>query len=183
MKKVIFSAIVLIVACTACLAQSERSNVRKGNRDFRKADFGNAEIDYKKALVADSTSVVADYNLGNTYFRMENWTEADKYYGASVDSLAKGSHGAEVYHNMGNSLLKQKNYQGAVEAFKNSLRRNPGDMETKANLAYAQKMLENQHQNQDQNQNQNQDQNKDNHQYRLLNYQNHVSQLRSQRLR
>lgn len=175
MKKALFSLILIFTAVCVCSAQSERKSVRSGNRDFRKSAFEKAEINYKKALVADSTSIAADYNLGNTYYKLENYTEADKYYAACGDSLAKESHGSDLFHNMGNSLVKQQKYSEAIEAYKNSLRRRPDDMETKANLAYAQKMLQNQQnqdqnndqnndQNQDQNQNQNQDQNQDNNQ-------------------
>lgn len=165
MKKITVILVVLFSVCAVCGAQTERGSVRKGNRDFSKSRFDEAEINYKKALVADSTSVAADYNLGNTYFRMENFGEAEKYYSAAADSLAKGEYGADLYHNLGNSLMTHKEYQKAIEAYKNALRRRPGDMETKANLAYAQKMLENQQdqQNQDQ-QNQNQDQNQDQNQ-------------------
>lgn len=159
MKKTLFILVSLLTVCGVCDAQSERGSVRKGNRDFGKSRFEEAEINYKKALVADSTSVAADYNLGNTYFRLENYTEAEKYYGAAADSLSKGRYGADLYHNMGNSLLARQDYQGAIEAYKNALRRRPDDMETKSNLAYAQKMLQNQQNQQDQNQqNQNQDQ-------------------------
>ena len=169
MKRYLCTGLLLLLAASACFAQGERKSVRRGNRDFRKEAWQQAEINYKKALVADSTSVAADYNLGNTYFRQENFGEADRYYKAAIDSLAKGKYGADAFHNMGNSLLKQRNWQGAIDAYKNALRRNPGDRETKENLAYAQKMLENEQQNgggnndqnQDQNQNQNKDQNQD----------------------
>ena len=165
MKKTLFILVSLLTVCGVCDAQSERGSVRKGNRDFGKSRFEEAEINYKKALVADSTSVAADYNLGNTYFRLENYTEAEKYYGAAADSLSKGRYGADLYHNMGNSLLARQDYQGAIEAYKNALRRRPDDMETKSNLAYAQKMLQNQQDQNQQNQNQdNQDQNKDQNQ-------------------
>ncbi|MBR1539425.1 MAG: tetratricopeptide repeat protein, partial [Bacteroidales bacterium] len=165
MKRFICILSILLLGTTVCFAQSERKSVRRGNRQFRKEQWQQAEIDYKKALVADSTSAAAQYNLGNTLFRMENYPEADRWYKACADSLAKGEYGAKTFHNMGNSLAKQRSWQAAVDAYKNALRRNPGDMETKANLAYAQKMLENEQQdggggsndqNQDQNQNQNQ---------------------------
>ena len=167
MKRSICILLALLLGMTACFAQSERKSVRRGNRDFRKEQWQQAEINYKKALVADSTSVSADYNLGNTFYRMENYPEADRYFKAGIDSLAKGRHGADAYHNMGNSQAKQRSWQAAVESYKNALRRNPDDMETKANLAYAQKMLENEQQNgggggNDQNQDQNQDQNDQN---------------------
>ena len=172
MKRYILFVLTCLLGASCCFAQSERSSVRRGNRDFRKEHWPQAEIDYKKALVADSTSVTADYNLANTYFRLENYPEADRYYKAGLDSLAKGKHGADAFHNAGNAKLKQRSWQEAIDFYKQSLRRNPGDMETKANLAYAQKMLENEQQdgggggNNDQNQDQqqNQDQNKDQNQ-------------------
>ncbi len=55
---------------------------------------------------------------------------------------------------MGVIFHSQKDYAKAVEAYKESLRNNPKDDETRYNLALAQKQL------QDQQQNQNQDQDK-----------------------
>ena len=167
MKRIICIALTLLLGATACFAQGERKSVRHGNRDFRKERWQQAEINYKKALVADSTSLAGAYNLGNTYYRMENYQEADRYYKSGIDSLAKGPHAANAFHNMGNSAARQRSWQAAVDAYKDALRRNPGDMETKANLAYAQKMLENEQQNGgggNNDQNQDQDQNKDQNQ-------------------
>ena len=173
MKRSLTILILLLTAAVSAYGQTDRKEVRHGNREFRKENFQNAEIDYKKALLKDSLSNAANFNLGNTYYRMENYQEADRYYAAVSDSLDRTGHGAESYFNQGDSFLKQRNWQAAVEAFKNSLRRNPDDMDAKSNLAYAQKMLENQQgggggqndQNQDQNQQnqdqQNQDQNQD----------------------
>lgn len=177
MKRFLQILVLIVCSVSVAFAQTDRKQVRQGNRDFRKGNYQEAEIFYKKGLLVDSLSTAANYNLGNTLFRMENYQEADKYYNKVADSLGKMKQGADVYHNMGNSLLAQKNYQGAIDAYKDALRRNPSDMETKSNLAYAQKMLENQqqnqnndqnqkndqnnNQNQDQNQNQNQDQNQD----------------------
>ena len=177
MKRFLMILTALTLCTVSALAQNERREVRRGNRQFSKDKYQECEISYKKALVADSLSAAANYNLGNTYYRMQNYAEADKAFAAVQDSLVrKPADVAKRYHNAGNSMLAQRNWQGAIEAYKNALRRNPGDMETKANLAYAQKMLENEQQNQDgdgqnndqnndqnqdQNQNQNQDQNKD----------------------
>lgn len=162
MKRLLLTVILILCTFSVCLAQSERKSVRSGNRDFRKSHYEQAEIDYKKALIADSLSAAASYNLANTYYRLENYTEADKYYKRATDSLASTRYGADSFHNAGNSMLKQRNWQGAIEAYKNALRRNPDDMETKTNLSYAQKMLENEQQNQNQNNDQNQDQNQNN---------------------
>ena len=164
MKRITVILLMIALAAPVAMAQGERGSVRKGNRAFGREKYQAAEIDYKKALLADSLSNAAGYNLGNTYYRLENYQEADKAYGAIADSLAKDPrYAARLYHNMGNSLLAQQNWQGAIEAYKNALRRNPSDKETKSNLAYAQLMLQNQ-QDQQQNQDQNRDQDQQNQQ-------------------
>ena len=186
MKKNFFAVlVVMLLSGYQMYAQVDRKEVRKGNRVFDKENYKEAEVEYRKALIKDSVSVAANYNLGNTLYRMDDAVNAEKNYSAVADSVAKlpmdidwkegmvknkNSAPADVYHNLGNSYLAQKKYSEAVQAYKESLKRNPSDMDTKTNLAYAQKKLEdqqnqqnqNQDQNQDQNQNQqNQDQNKD----------------------
>lgn len=166
-KRKLFTVLVLLLAVSSLNAQTaDKKSVRHGNKEFRKAHYPEAEVDYKKGLIADTTSMAARYNLGNTYYKLENYSEADRYYGESVDSLSRSKYGSDLYHNMGNSLVKQQKYKEAIDAYKNALRRNPADMKTKENLVYAQKMYKDQQQNQDNNQNndQNQDQNQNQNQ-------------------
>ncbi|MCI2121584.1 MAG: tetratricopeptide repeat protein [Bacteroidales bacterium] len=157
----------LTLASASCFAQKDRSEVRKGNRDFGRSHWQNAEIDYKKGLLKDSMSVAGRYNLANDYYRMKQYDEAEKVFGALKDTMSNnGKWGASMFHNEGNSFLKKRDWGHAVDAYKDALRRNPGDMETKSNLAYAQKMLENQKKNggggQNDKNNKNNQNNKDN---------------------
>ena len=163
-------AAVMVLSPAVLSAQSDRSEVRAGNRDFKKGLYREAEIDYKRALIADSASVTAKYNLGNALYKAESYNEAELYFkdlGDTLKNLSK-SKASDYFHNSGNLALKQKKYQEAVEAFKESLRLEPDNFETKSNLAYAQKMLKDQQQNQQsqnqqqQQQDQNQDQNQQN---------------------
>ena len=168
-------AALLVLSPAVLSAQSDRSEVRAGNRDFKKGLYREAEIDYKRALIADSASVTAKYNLGNALYKAESYNEAELYFKDLGDTLKNlsPSKASDYFHNSGNIALKQKKYQEAVESFKESLRLEPDNFETKSNLAYAQKMLKDQQQNQqsqsqqqqqqDQNQ-QNQDQNQNNDQ-------------------
>ncbi len=171
-------AAMIVLAPAVMSAQSDRTEVRAGNKDFKKGLFREAEIDYKRALIVDSASVTAKYNLGNTLYKAESYNEAELYFKDLGDTLKNlsSSKASDYFHNSGNIALKQKKYQEAVEAFKESLRLEPDNFETKSNLAYAQKMLKDQQQNQqsqnqqqqqqqqqDQNQ-QNQDQNQNNDQ-------------------
>lgn len=158
--------LLLFLIPTALSAQDDKKLVRQGNKAFEKGDYRAAEIEYKKGLEADSSSVFSAYNLGNALYKNESYSEAELYFKDLGDTLKKvsSSKASDFFHNSGNLALKQKKYQEAVEAYKESLRLFPDDMKTKSNLAYAQKMLkdsQNQSQNQQQQQ-QNQDGNQQN---------------------
>ena len=168
MKRVI--TILLAFTLSASLwAQVDRSEVRAGNRKFRKDDYKNAEIDYRKALVKDSLSLAGCYNLASTLYRMEDWDGAQKALEPVKEAVAGNPNEASYWYNSGDAALQKKDYAAAVDAFRQSLLKNPGDMDAKENYIYAKKMLENQQQNgggggqndQNQDQNQNNDQNQD----------------------
>lgn len=152
-------------------AQPDRRFVRSGNRDFRKGDFKSAEIEYMKAVAKDSTSTAANYNLANTLYRQGNFEQAGKKYEALKETVSAPSQAAAVYYNSGNAASESKDWQAAVEAYRQSLLLNPGDLDAKENYIYAKEMLKKGGDNdgqqgqddKDQNQeDQNQDQNEDN---------------------
>ena len=137
---------VMTMLCALSLtvsAQVDRHDVRAGNRKFRKGDWKAADISYRKALVKDSTSVPANYNLANTLYRTENYDEAAKTMEKIKDSAPSSANAADYFYNVGDIAIAKKDWQGAVTAFKESLLRNPGDLEAKENYIYAKKMLEN----------------------------------------
>ena len=148
----------LLVSVDAA-AQVDKKDVRRGNRDFRKGELREAEIDYRKALVKDSMSVAANYNLANTLYREGDFAQAQQALERVKDVAPMAGSAADYYFNLGDAALQQKDYQKAVEAFGESLIRRPEDLQAKENFIYAKKMLQNQQQNQ---QNQNNDQNQDN---------------------
>ena len=144
-------------------AQIDRREVRKGNREFKKENYKEADIEYRKALVKDSLSMAANYNLAGNLFRQEDLEQASKVLDRIKEVAPESAYAADYYYNAGDVAIGMKNWQAAVDALKQSLLRNPGDLEAKENYIYAKKMLENQQQ-QQQNQNndqQNQDQNQD----------------------
>ena len=167
MKRILY--IVLLLSAVSALemsAQVDRREVRKGNRDFKKENYREADIEYRKALVKDSLSVAANYNLANTLFRLDDMDQAAKVMDQIKEVAPVTEYAADYYYNVGDIAIASRNWQAAVDAFKQALLRNPGDLDAKENYIYAKKMLENQQQqqqNQDnQNQdNQNQDQNQD----------------------
>ena len=166
--KGLFVAILILAIALPQMAgaQTERKYIRQGNRQFNSAfadstkidstRFAEAEASYRKALEQDPNSWYASFNLANSLLSQGRMEEAARQYqalGAKTD--VEKEKRAAAYHNLGNCLLQSENLQGAIEAYKNALRNNPNDLETKYNLAWAQdKMKQQQNENQ-QNQNQN----------------------------
>ena len=162
--KVLFAGI-LILSAQMLSAQTDKSEVRKGNREYRKGEFKEAEIDYRRALVKDSLSFAANYNLACDLYRQEQYDEAGNYMKKIADQAAASTRESDYYYNLGDIALAKQDYKGAVDAFEKALLLNPGDMDAKENYVYAKMMLQNQqnqqnqdNQNQDNQDNQNQDQ-------------------------
>ena len=147
----------------AAYAQADRSQLRSGNRKYRRQNYREAEIDYRKALVKDSLSLAANYNLASDLFCQESYEEAEKYFD-SATKLSEGSeYCADSWFNKGDNALKRQDYASAVEAFKQSLLLNPADIDAKENYIYAKLMLKNQQNQQNQQQdNQDNQKNQDN---------------------
>ena len=172
MKKFYILSMFLLVGTVHGLAQNktDRDYLRSGNKLYNDSLFIKAEVDYRKALEINPKSTDAMFNLANALLMQQKAQEAMEQY-ESVSKIEKDKEKlAQIYHNMGVILQSSKQLPQCIEAYKESLRNNPKDDETRYNLALAQKQLKDQQQdqqNQDQQQQQQQqkeekqDQNKD----------------------
>ena len=138
--RLIMLLLAFVLDTIAVSAQADRHEVRQGNRRFSREDYKEAELSYRKALVKDSLSAAARYNLASALYRQENFDGAREIMG-SFDGQEVS---ADVHYNTGDIALQLKDYAAAVEAFRQSLLKNPGDLDAKENYVYAKKMLENQ---------------------------------------
>ncbi len=133
-----------------------RKYVREGNLLYNQQKFADAEVAFKKAIENNPAYEAAKYNLGNAFSQQNRNKEAIAQY----ELLAKETKDKEMrfklMHNIGNNYYKEKEYQKSIEAYKNSLRVNPKDDETRYNLALAQMMLDDQ-QNKDKDKDKDQD--------------------------
>jgi pentatricopeptide repeat protein len=141
--------------------QTERSTIRQGNKQFKKGKFTDAEVSYRKSLDKNSKSSVASYNLGDALYKQGKYEEAANVFANLREADIKPNMKSKVYHNLGNSLLQAKKFPESVQAYKNSLKLNPKDKETKYNLSYAQRMMQQQQKQQQQQNNQNNKDKKD----------------------
>ena len=159
MKKFYILSLLLCVGAGHALAQdkTDRDYLRSGNKLYNDSLFIKAEVDYRKALELNPKSTDAMFNLANALLMQQKAKEAMEQY-ESVSKIEKDKEKlAQIYHNMGVILQSSKQLPQCIEAYKESLRNNPKDDETRYNLALAQKQLKDQQQNQ-QNQDQQQQQ-------------------------
>lgn len=153
--------IICIISCMACTlsyAQNDRDYIRQGNRFFHSKEFAKAEVLYRKAISKNGSNTIALYNLGNALLAQGKPKDAMKLYEKMVQLEKNKIRLARAYHNMGVIFQSQKNFQEAINCYKNSLQRNPHDNETRYNLALCQRQQKN---NPQQNKNQNNKKNKD----------------------
>ena len=154
------SYLILLIAFTCNFivsAQSERKITRKGNTQYETGNFVEAEINYKKAIEKNANLLEAQFNLGDALAKQERFEEAIASFDLVSATTDDDDLKASALHNKGNVLLQQQDLEGAVESYKEALRANPKDHQTRYNYAYAKKQLEQQQQ-QEQEQN---DENKD----------------------
>lgn len=187
MKRLMILILALASAVTVS-AQTDRKEVRAGNKAFRKGDFRKSEIDYRKAVLKDSLSVAAQYNLASSLYRQDDYEGAQKALSSiaeTVSAVETVGTKADFYFNQGDVALAKKDYASAVKSFRQSLLLRPDDMDAKENYIYAKEMLRqsqdnqggqdgdnNQNQDDQDDQNNNQQQNNDNQQQNPQNQQN-----------
>ena len=154
--------VILLLTLCSLTALAQKGDLRKGNRQFRRGEFPKADISYRKALMQDSTSVAATYNLANTLYREKDMENARRLLDGAKEAAGAEAFASDYYYNLGDVAIAQQDWQAAVDALKQSLLLAPDDVKAKENYIYARNKLMEQQQNQDQqgdgqdNQNQNQ---------------------------
>lgn len=156
------TAIFILFGINFGFAQEKPEELQKQSNEFiaeaqealSDNDFASAEASYRKAIAKDPNNLNAKYNMGNLYYAKEKSLNAEQRLKEAAEIAATKAEKHQIFHNLGNSYMQQKNYSEAVNAFKNALRNDPNDDETRYNLALAKKKLEKENQDQDQNQDQ-----------------------------
>jgi tetratricopeptide (TPR) repeat protein len=141
MKKLLLYSFLLL--SLAIHAQEKDKDLPKGNDSFVEKKYADAEADYRISESKNPKKTTSSYNLGNAIYK-QNQTEEAKYHFAKALKNAKTKEQKhKAFHNLGNTFMKAKDYANAVEAYRNALRNNPADEETRYNYALAKEYLKN----------------------------------------
>ncbi|MBR4389093.1 MAG: tetratricopeptide repeat protein [Prevotella sp.] len=143
-------------------ADNDRQYVRSGNKYYRAEQYDKAELEYKKALSANEQNTQAMYNLGCAMMMQQQDSMAIEQFKMSGAAENNKVRKAMSYHNIGVIFQMHQEYDKAIEFYKEALRNNPRDHETRYNLALCQQLLKNQPKQNKNKDNQNQDKDKQN---------------------
>lgn len=155
MKKIYKYLIISIVFLGYNLIIAQSENPQKAEKTYNKysalaaeetknGDFAQAEALYRKALDKKPDGDAAAYNFGNLYFENQKTKQSAIRYIESAKATEDKMIKHKNFHNLGNLMMEEEEYGKAVEAYKNALRNNPKDEETRYNLAVAKKKKEKQ---------------------------------------
>lgn len=148
LSRTVSLGMVIFLSITSVFAQSDNPDpaileaqdfVADGNEKFVSKEFTAAESSYRKAVAKDPANVSAKYNMGNNYYRNKKYAEGMTRYIQATEVAQTKFEKHQAFHNLGNAFYQQKDYKKAVEAYKNALRNDPTDDETRYNLALAKK--------------------------------------------
>ena len=149
-NSVIFFFTITMLGCFNVHAQSENyaKFYNKGNK-LLDNNFEQAEKNFRIAINDSLSDLKATFNLSNKYYTEGLYDEAISRQIEATKLAKDNSEKHRTFHNLGNSLMKKQLCSEAVLAYKNALRNNPNDDETRYNLALAKKCEEEQEQNND----------------------------------
>lgn len=144
--KIQFRHLFFILICPTIFVVAQEGSITnliyEGNQKVEEKEYLLAETNYRKALSDAPERNEALHNLGNVHYENDQFDEASqRFFQAQKFALTKAERHL-AFHNMGNVFMKKKDYAQAVEAYKNALRNNPQDDETRYNYALAKELLE-----------------------------------------
>lgn len=127
------------LSCTVINAQQQDKNLPKGDTAFEQKKYAEAEAQYRTSQAAKANSSISSYNLGTSIYKQNQIAEAKNYFQKAVLNAKTKQEKHKAFHNLGNTLMKEKDFSAAAEAYKNALRNNPNDEQTRYNYALAKK--------------------------------------------
>ena len=157
----ILMMLVVGMLCQSVYAQADSQLIRSGNRYFRQQNYAKAETEYRKAVSVNGQNAQAVYNLGCALQAQQKDSAAIVQYQNAGKMETNKMRKAKAYHNIGHICQSRQMYREAIEAYKESLRNNPNDNETRYNYVLCKRLQKYQKQNNKNDKNkQNKDKNK-----------------------
>lgn len=162
MRNLVYITSLLFWSVIQAAAQNPNALMRDGMLSYKKGEYAKSIEQYKSALAKkEANRTIGNYNLGAAYYKAGKADSALLYWQSLASEGLDKDVQARLWHNIGNSFVKQKNFEKAEDAYKRALKLNPNDEDTRYNLAYSQRRLQQQQQQQQKQEQEKQQQPKD----------------------
>ena len=139
--------LIILIFQMNVFSQNINREIRKGVKLFQDSSYTEAEQKFRNALQKDQNSFISSFNLADAIFKQENYEQSESLFEALTEKAENKEQKSMAFHNLGNSLFKQDKIEESIDAYKNALRNNPSDLDSKYNLSLAKKLLKEQQEN------------------------------------
>lgn len=146
MKQIVFLISLLFSLFTFAQEEVKKEKDKilpKANEAFAEKKYTEAEAQYRISNSKGLSGAAPSYNLGNSIYRQKQFSESKFAYSQAYEKATTKEEKHKALHNLGNVYMKEKQYGKAVETYKNALRNNPSDEQTRYNYALAKEYLKN----------------------------------------
>ncbi len=133
-------SLIWILLCTLVFAQSFRSKINDGNKNYTEEKYEEALNSYQDALLDDPQNAIAHFNRGDAYYKIEKYDQAIEEYQKALTGKDIALE-AKTHYNIGNVYFKQDKLQESIQSYIKSLDLKPDDLDTKYNLEFARAKL------------------------------------------
>lgn len=139
----------------------ENRTTREGNQLFKNGSFEESTQKYLESININKDNPYANFNMGAALYKMGKQDSALSYFNNAIQQTDNKILQSQAHHNAGNVHLGKKEYEKAIQSYKNALKAAPNNQDARYNLKYAQRFLQQQQEQQQQQQNQDKDQKKE----------------------
>ena len=158
MARVLLVLYSLVFVMQVSAQVSSDVHTHRGNQSFEKGDFDDASYHYLKTLQGKSEDFRAQYNLGNTLYKKNQYSDAVSTYQKALKNAKTKEQKTATLYNLGNAYFKNKQQKEAVDSYKQALKLDPNNQTILKNLQIALQKKDSKQQQQEQDQQQSQQQ-------------------------
>lgn len=161
MKRILYIIFLMLTSTSVFSQEDWRDSLETARSAYKAKQYDKALKYYQSAQKKAPEGIDFSDEMGQSAYKAREFDKAEKLYEQSSSAIGDKNKKSKTFHNIGNCRMEQKNYQGAVDAYKEALRNNPSDEQTRYNLSEAIRRLKDQ---QDKKNNQNDKNDKNNQQ-------------------
>jgi tetratricopeptide (TPR) repeat protein len=131
------TTLLLVLISQLAIAQTDKSNIKKGNEAYKKKDYETAIKKYSEVIQKDAKNAVAQNNLGSALYKSDKKEAATNAFDVAANTSVKPNEKSNALYNKGVTLQNDKKLAESITAYKEALKLNPANVDARHNLQIA----------------------------------------------